>query len=640
MKSVKILILSLISFAFVSCNTPQQTSDTMTNTIPQIPVKDFFRNAEKTRFKISPDGQFLSYMAPVNKRMNIFVKALNTDSTTQITFETDRDISKYFWANNNRILFIKDTGGDENFKLFGVDKNGKNQIALTNFDNVITQIIDDLEDIPTEVIVGLNKRNSQIFDPYRLNIETGKLTILAENPGNIQEWITDHNGKLRMATTTDGLNTSVLYRKTENDEFKTIITTNYKESLSPLFFTFDNKNIYATSNIGRDKNSIILFDLEKKKEVKEIFSNNEVDVYDLSYSKKRKILTQISYTTDKQHLFFLDQKNEKNYRWLEKQLKGYEISIASVDKNEDVYIIRTYSDKSLGAYYIYKPKENKLDKITDVAPWINEEYMADMKPIQYQSRDGLTIHGYLSLPKGIEARNLPIVVNPHGGPWARDNWGYNPEVQFLTNRGYAVLQMNFRGSTGYGRKFMEASFKQWGQNMQNDITDGVHWLIKKGIADSNRIAIYGASYGGYATLSGITTTPNLYACAIDYVGVSNLLTFMSTIPPYWKPFLDMMHEMVGNPSDKKDSLMLREFSPVFHVDKIKTPLFIAQGANDPRVNKDESDQMVNALKKRGIDVEYMVKENEGHGFHNEENKFDFYNAMEKFLAKHLKTEKE
>jgi dipeptidyl aminopeptidase/acylaminoacyl peptidase len=236
------------------------------------------------------------------------------------------------------------------------------------------------------------------------------------------------------------------------------------------------------------------------------------------------------------------------------------------------------------------------------------------------------------------AKNLPVVVNPHGGPWARDRWGFNPEIQFLANRGYAVLQMNFRGSTGYGKKFWECSFKQWGLSMQNDITDGVKWLIEKGIADQDRIAIYGGSYGGFATLAGMTFTPDLYAAGVDYVGVSNLFTFMKTIPPYWEPLLDMMYEMVGDPG--KDSLQLRQTSPVFHADQIKAPLFIAQGANDPRVNKAESDQMVEALRERGIDVQYMVKDNEGHGFRNEENRFDFYGAMEEFLAEHLKGEEQ
>jgi dipeptidyl aminopeptidase/acylaminoacyl peptidase len=259
--------------------------------------------------------------------------------------------------------------------------------------------------------------------------------------------------------------------------------------------------------------------------------------------------------------------------------------------------------------------------------------MAEMKPIQYRSRDGLTIHGYLTVPVGVKAEDLPVVVNPHGGPWARDNWGYIGEVQFLANRGYAVLQMNFRGSTGYGKSFWQSSFKEWGQAMQDDITDGVKWLIDEGIADPDRIGIYGASYGGYAVLAGMTLTPELYAAGVDYVGVSNLFTFMNTIPPYWEPMKQMLYEMVGDP--EKDSLMMASVSPVMQVDKIQAPLFIAQGARDPRVNKDESDQMVEALKKRGIEVEYMVKENEGHGFYEQANQYDFYNAMIKFLDMHL-----
>ena len=259
--------------------------------------------------------------------------------------------------------------------------------------------------------------------------------------------------------------------------------------------------------------------------------------------------------------------------------------------------------------------------------------MARVQPISYQSRDGLTIHGYLTLPAGRDPKNLACIVNPHGGPWARDGWGYNPEVQFLANRGFCVLQMNFRGSTGYGRRFWEAGFGQWGLKMQDDISDGVAWLVKQGIADPKRVGIYGASYGGYATLAGVTFTPDLYAAAVDYVGVSNLFTFMQTIPPYWKPMLAKMQDMVGDPVRDKDRLAAT--SPALHADRIKTPLFVAQGAKDPRVNKDESDQMVKALKARGVNVEYMVKDNEGHGFHNDENKFEFYEAMEKFLLQHL-----
>jgi len=630
---LRMLILLPFTALLVACmNTPNPEQ---TMKAPLIPLKNFFKNSDKTNYQISPDGKYLSYLAPVNSRMNVFVQAVDSKEAKQITFETSRDIAGYYWANENRILFLKDAGGDENYKLFGVNLDGSNPKGLTDFEGVMTQLIDELPEQSDFVIVGLNKRNPEIFDPYRLNIVTGELTMLAENPGNIQSWVTDHDGKLRVAVVTDGVNNSLMYRETEEQVFKTVLTTNFKSSVEPLFFTFDNQNLYVISNLNRDKSAAVILDLKTGQEKEILFSHPEVDIQSISYSRLNKKLISAIYVTEKTQRHYFDKDTEQRHNWIKTQLPNMEFSVVDITKNEDIAIIRTHTDKSLGSFYLYNSKTPSLEKITDVAPWIDDNQMAEMKPISYQSRDGLTIHGYLTLPKGIDAKNLPVVINPHGGPWHRDQWGYNPEVQFLANRGYAVLQMNFRGSTGYGKAFWEASFKQWGQNMQNDITDGVKWLIEQGIADSTRIAIYGASYGGYATLSGVAFTPELYACAIDYVGVSNLFTFMETIPPYWKPFLDMMHEMVGDPSIEKDSLMLRASSPVFHVEKIKAPLFIAQGANDPRVKKSESDQMVEALKKKGVEVQYLVKDNEGHGFRNEENKFEFYETMEKFLELHL-----
>jgi dipeptidyl aminopeptidase/acylaminoacyl peptidase len=603
--------------------------------IKQIPLKDFFKNPEKTGYQISPDGKYLTYLAPWETRMNIFVQEVGKTKATRLTSEKDRDINQYFWA-KDRILFLKDKGGDENFKLYGISPDGSNLICFTDFDSVTTQIIDVLEDLPADdVIIGLNKRNKQIFDAYRLNIKTGEMTLIAENPGNIDMWVTDHDGKLRVASTTDGVNRSLLYRPTEKDPFQVLLTTNFKESLDALFFTFDNKNLYAASNIGRDKTAIIEYDLTNKKEIKVIYENPDYDVSNLSYSHKRKVLIAAVYTSWKRDRHFFDKEFQAMFEDIVKQVGDkVEVSISGYNKAEDKFIVRTYSDRTMGSYYLYDVSTKKLDNLCEVSSWLKEDEMAEMKPIEFKSRDGLTIHGYLTLPKCKNQTNLPVVVNPHGGPWYRDSWSFNPEVQFLANRGYAVLQLNFRGSTGYGRKFWEASFKQWGKTMNDDITDGVNWLIEQKYADKNRIAIYGASYGGYATLAGLTFSPDVYCCGVDYVGVSNLFTFMKTIPPYWKPFMEMMYTMVGDP--RKDSLLMVDASPVFHVENIKAPLFIAQGANDPRVNKAESDQMVEALKKRGVEVEYMVKNNEGHGFYNEENQFDFYEAMEKFLAKHMK----
>ncbi len=638
LKTISFATAAGFSMLLASCGGGQeQTSEEETMKVPaKIAVEEFFKNPEKSGYQISPEGGFYSFLAPYNDRMNIHIQAIGSDSAIRITNSEDRDIGGYFWKNENRLVYVKDDGGDENFYLVAVDRDGTNEVALTKEEGVRTMIIDDLEDNPTEMIVQLNKRNPQIFDPYRINIETGEMTMLAENPGNFTGWMTDHDGKLRIANVTDGVSQTLMYRTTEEEEFRLILTTNFKESMSPLFFTFDNKQLYASSNLGRDKSAIILFDPETGEEVEEMFSHPEVDVSGLNYSSKRKVLTSISWYTSKPDRKFLDEQTEARYNDIRSKIpEGVEFGVSGSNKAEDKFIIRTYNDRTRGEYYFYDATSKELTLIDELSPWINAEDMAEMKPIQYTARDGKVINGYLTLPVGREAKNLPVVINVHGGPWARDYWGFNSEVQFLANRGYAVLQMNFRGSTGYGREFWESSFKQWGRAMQEDVTDGVEWLVKEGIADKERVAIYGASYGGYATLQGLVKDPDLYACGIDYVGVSNLFSFMNTIPPYWKPYLDMMYEMVGDPTNPQDSAVMASTSPALNADKITAPLFIAQGANDPRVAKAESDQMVEAMKARGVQVEYMVKDNEGHGFRNQENQYDFYSAMDAFLATHI-----
>ncbi len=635
-----ILILIVLSILFFACETKTEGDNTNGDSIKtakMIPIEDFFKNPEKTGYKISPNGEYYSYLAPHNKRLNVFIQKIGDKEGKRITNAVNRDIVAYFWTNNDKILYLQDTGGDENHKLFGVNIDGSDSICYTNFDKVKTTIIDRLRDIPNEIIIGLNKRNPEVFDAYRLYLYDGKLKMIAENPGNIQGWLTDHDGKLRVATAlVDGVNQQLLYRTSEKDKWEPISVANFKESFSPYFFTFDNKNLIGVSNIGRDKKAIVEFDITTKKE-KILYENSEYDVTGIYYSRKRKVLTSASYTSWKRERHYFDEESKKHQKNIETKLPGYESVITGITREEDKYIVRTYSDRSLGAYYVYDKVSEKIEKITDVSPWLDENEMAKMEPFEYNARDGLKIHGYLSLPKGytIEtAKNLPVVINPHGGPWVRDGWGFNPEIQFLANRGYAVLQMNYRGSTGYGREFWMKSFKQWGRKMQDDVTDGTKELIKRGIADPKKVVIYGGSYGGYATLMGLIREPDLYAAGIDYVGVSNLFTFMKTIPPYWKPMLEMMYEMVGNP--ETDSALFVQVSPVYNADKIKAPLFVAQGRNDPRVNIDEADQMVAAMKKRGVEVEYLIKDDEGHGFRNEENRFDFYRAMEKFLNKNIK----
>ena len=600
-----------------------------------IPLRDFFKNPEASNYQISPDGKWISFLKPYEHRMNVFVKE-NKEGAEELrlTSSSDRDIPNYFWKGNNYIIYTRDFGGDENFHVFTVDVKSKTEKDVTNFPNTRAEVIDTLENVKDdEIIISHNLRDKKVFDVFRLNIKTGKLALLAKNPGTITGWVTDHNGKLRLAVESEGLNYHVLYRESENQKFTNILSYTYKDQFSPLFFTFDNKNLYASSNLNRDKAAIVEFDLKLKKETKIIYQHPDVDVEELNYSRKRKVLTSVRLTTWKIIPQFMDPLAESIFNKVSEKMYGKEVRFVSATKNEDMFIIRTISDRTLGGFYVYDTKKDELKLLAQVAPWLEEEKLSFTKPISYQSRDGLTINGYLTLPKNKKGKNLPIVINPHGGPWARDIWGYNPTAQFLASRGYGVLQMNFRGSTGYGKSFLQASYKQWGLKMQDDIADGVNWLVQEGIADKGKVCIYGGSYGGYATLAGLVRNPELYACGIDYVGVSNLFTFMNTIPPYWLTELEKIYEMVGHP--EKDKVQLTATSPALNADKIKAPLLVVQGAKDPRVNKAESDQMVQALEKRGVKVQYIVKDNEGHGFRNEENRFEFYEAMETFLKKNI-----
>ncbi|MDR3231339.1 MAG: S9 family peptidase [Synergistaceae bacterium] len=643
-----ILIFSLSSMAAAQTSFPAL-----------IPAEDFFRNPDVASFSISPDGKKLAYLKPWENRMNIYVRDIVLDDDAKggkganaeerrLTSATERDIGGFFWKGSDRVAFVQDRGGDENFHVFLVGADGGEPRELTPFEGTKTYVLDDLEEDPRHMLISMNKSNPEVFDVYRCDLETGELTQIAENPGNITGWMTDHDGRLRGAYETDGVNQSLLYRATEDEPFKKLITTNFRDDFSPLMFSYDNRLMYIASNLSRDKTAIYTFDPNANKTLDLVYENPDVDVSRLLSSRKRKVITGVLYTTDRSHHHFFDEERRNLQETLEAKFSGYEVAVTDMDDDERRVILATFSDRSRGTYYLYDRQTDRLEKLADLASWLKEDQMAPMTPVSYPSRDGLTIHGYLTLPLGAELPaglsedaspdlnlDLPVVVIPHGGPSARDTWGFDSEAQFLANRGAAVLQVNFRGSTGYGRSFWEAGFKQWGRGMQNDVTDGVEWLVARGIADKKRVAIYGGSYGGYAALAGATFTPDLYACAVSYVGPSNIFTLLDSIPPYWEPLREMEYEMIGHPV--KDKALLEEVSPVFHADEIRIPLFVAQGANDPRVKKAESDQIVEAVKKTGRDVVYMVRENEGHGFHNEENRIAFYRAMEDFFRNHLKT---
>jgi len=616
---------------------------------PELPLRDFFRNPERAYFRISEGGQWLSFMQPApgdpasgspTPRRNVFVQRLQGGQAVgqprQITRESARDISSYSWKGDGTVLFEKDFGGDENFHIVAVDAATGKLRDLTPWEGVRASIVDDLPDEPGQVLISHNRRDRKAFDVVRFDVRSGKETVVATNPGNVVSWQPDHRGRVRLAVASDGVNNTLLYRAQDGQPFKPLLSTDFRTSVTPQFFHADNRRFYAVSNRGRDKSALVLIDPAKADAEQVVYEHPRVDVDSASYSRVRKVLASATFQTENTERHVFDRTTAAVYTRLEEALPGMQITLQASTRDETRFIVAASNDRTQGARYLYDSRSDKLSKLGEVAPWLPEALMAVQKPVLYKARDGLEIPAYLTLPAGREAKNLACVVNPHGGPWVRDSWGFNPEVQFLANRGFCVLQMNYRGSTGYGRRFWEASFGQWGLKMQDDISDGVKWLVEQGIADPKRVAIYGASYGGYATLAGVTFTPDLYAAAVDYVGVSNLFTFMKTIPPYWEPFRQQMYEMVGNPESDKDRARLTATSPVFHVDRIRTPLLVAQGARDPRVNKAESDQMVEALKKRGVEVQYLVKDNEGHGFSNEENQFEFYGAMENFLKSHLK----
>ena len=602
--------------------------------MPQrIPLEDFFRKPERVQVSLSPDGRYLGWMAPYERRLNVHVRDLSTGEERRLTDATERDLAGYLWAGADRLVYAQDQGGDENYRLYGVGLDGEPAVDLTPFDDVQCGLVDDLEDCDGEVLFQMNHRDKQVFDVYRLDVRTGEMRMVAENPGNVSGWMTDFDGALRLASTTDGVNTSILTRDTEADAWRTVATYDFREGVTPLQFTFDGKDLIVSSNVGRDKAAIYRYDLRAGETAELIFEHPEVDVSNVLSSRHRKRITGVAYQFERPERHFFDEERAARQRFVDERLPGHVNDFVSHTRDETRYVVRSWSDRTRGGYHLLDTQADTLTHLFDLSPWLPEESMASMTPVSYTARDGVTIHAYLTLPPGKEPKGLPLIINPHGGPWVRDTWGFNSEVQMLANRGAAVLQMNYRGSVGYGRAFWESSFGQWGLAMQDDVSDGVAWAVAEGIADPDRVAIYGASYGGYATLAGLTKTPELYACGVSYVGVSNLFTWMEAIPPYWKPYLEMMHKMVGHPERDKDRM--RATSPLFNADRIAVPLLVAQGANDPRVRKEESDQIVDALKSHGVPVEYLVKDNEGHGFHNEENQLEFYRRMEAFFGDHL-----
>ncbi len=606
------------------------------HTVPAqpIPAEDFFRNPDETDYKLSPDGSYYAYVGPCEGINNIFLREVGDPAIIQLTDARDRDIVRFFWGNNTYVMYLQDNEGDENYKLYRVHIDEKTVDCLTPYDKVNVTIIDVMRNRPNEIIIGMNKRDPELFDPYCLDIETGEMKLLVENPGDVRRWMTDNAGVVRVAYA-DG----ILYRETQDAEFRKVLTVDSDDTFIPHYFSPDNRHVYAYSDLGRDKIAIVEYDLDAGKEIRALFEHPVYDVFGdderdhFIYSYKTQKLLYALFTADKREMHFFDTDMKRLYDAVRAEIGDYEIEFESSTDDFNTVIIKASSDRMPGVYYLYDRKSNKLELLHTTAPWLDEDDMAAMQPVQYTARDGLTIHGYLTLPKGKRSKNLPVIVHVHAGPQWRNSWGFDARTQFFANRGYAVFQVNFRGSTGYGKKFLRAGFRQWGLKMQDDITDGVNWLIKNGIADKDRVAIFGWSFGGYAALAGITFTPDLYACGVDLWGISNYFTLYEGFPAYWKPFLEQINERWGDPV--KDSLQMYQTSPVFHVEDITVPVFIAQGANDSRVRMRQSEQLVEELEKHGKEYEYVLIQGEGHAFSNEEKTVDLMVKIENFLEHHL-----
>ncbi|MEQ8169207.1 MAG: S9 family peptidase [Candidatus Eremiobacterota bacterium] len=600
-----------------------------------IPREILFGNPEKASPKISPDGHCIAYLAPVNKILNIRVKTIGTEDDRVVTDDKKRSILSYFWAFDSRhILYIQDTAGNENYNLYSVDLKTGEIKNLTPFEDVQVRILAVDKHFPDEILITMNKENKELHDVYRLTLSTGKLDMVVKNPGHVTRWVEDADFKVRVAEqNNDDGSADILLRKDENSSWEKIFSWNAEDnSMSGVKgFSKDGEYLYLTDS--RDYNAARLVKLNIKTGKTEVMAEDpEYDVNRLLIDQDTYEIQALSFYKAREEWVVLDEKIKSDFEAI-KKLHAGDFTIGSRDRNDRIWIVSFVSDIEPVSYYIYDRITKKGTFLFDTQPALKSYTLAPLEPVSFMSRDGLTIHGYITFPPGKERKNLPLVLSVHGGPRHRDKWGYIPEAQWFANRGYACLKINFRGSTGYGKDFLHKGDRQWGNNMHNDLVDGVNWAIKEGIASPEKIAIYGGSYGGYAALAGATFTPELFCCAVDMFGPSNLITLAKSMPPYWKPARAQMVQMMGDVDKEEDFLKSR--SPLFSVENIKIPMLIAQGANDPRVKQAESEQIVEAMKKRGIYYEYVLFPDEGHGFLKEENRLKFYEIAEKFLSRYL-----
>jgi dipeptidyl aminopeptidase/acylaminoacyl peptidase len=601
---------------------------------PLIQREILFGNPERTSPQLSSDGKYLAYLAPDDKNvLQVWLRTVGQEDDRIITADKKRGIRIFVWTYNaDQLIYMQDSDGDENFHLYSVNIQSHVVRDLTPFQGVKAQPVGLDPKFPDRLLVGMNLNNPQTFDVYRINLINGAVEFDTDNPGNIVSWKADAEFQIRAATasTPDG-GSDLLFRETIEKPWEIIRHWGPDEEGGPVSFSADGKTLYIEGNHDANAQRLIALDLASRQETV-IVEDRQYDVGGLMIQPLTRIIQAVSFYKDKQEWTVLDPNIAPDFEAISKFRSG-EFYVSSRDLEDKNWLVAYTTDDGPVYYYAYNRESKTFTFLFSNQPKLEGLQLASMQPIFYEARDGLIVHGYLTTPVGIPNRNLPTVLLVHGGPWARDTWGYDPTAQWLANRGYAVLQINFRGSAGYGKAFLNAGNREWATKMHDDLIDGVNWLVQKGISDLQKIAIMGGSYGGYATLVGLTFTPEVFACGVDIVGPSNLITLLQTIPPYWEPIRAMFYHRVGNLETEEDFLKSR--SPLFYADRIQKPLLIAQGANDPRVKQAEADQIVAAMRKAKLPVEYVLYTDEGHGFARPENRLHFYAIAEEFLAKYL-----
>ena len=577
----------------------------------------------------------MAYLAPVNDVLNVWVKTIGEADDRAVTEDKIRGIRRYFWAEDSEhIMYLQDVGGDENWRLYGVNLDTNEVKDLTPYEDVQVQIIETNKHYPNELLIGMNKENPKVHDVYHLDVMTGELELVAKNRGNIRSWLADANLKVRCAeaATPEG-GSELMVRKNEQADWEKLLTWSSGDGMTSwsVSFTKDGNSLYLVDS--RNVNAGRLVKMEIQTGNIEVFAeDSQYDVWNVMIHPDSYEVQAVAFSKARTEWVVLDESIKDDFESIAKLDDG-DYFVSDRDNADETWLVYFTKDNGPQSYYTYDRKKKKGTFLFDHMPELNKYKLARMEPISFMARDGLTIHGYITFPVWKQKKNLPMVLYVHGGPWSRDYWGYDGTAQWLANRGYVCLQVNFRGSWGYGKDFVNAGDKEWGGKMHNDLIDAVDWVVQQGYANLEKVAIFGGSYGGYAALVGATFTPDVFCCAVDTFGISNLVTWIESFPPYGSMWLAMFHKRIGNPDTEEEFLKSR--SPLFKVDQIRIPILIGQGANDPWVKQAESEQIVEAMKKKGLEYEYMLFPDEGHGFARPENRLKFYAAAEKFLAKHL-----